>query len=199
VGDRQPASRTRLFELRRTQLPQHALGVGIAWIELQRAPVARDGLLRLPGNGIGFAETVEGVGGFGEFLWFEGTCDPEGDSGQWILNHSSQFPEPMLEIDWTRDSEKIGNIKYTYIRELDNDRVSEPFKNSYIEYGLTSNTLDAFYNVHFYESVVLKTFVDVNIEWSTTVYNGRVKAFHHYYDNEWHCWDGNGNDTSCPQ
>jgi hypothetical protein len=141
----------------------------------------------------------EGVGGFGEFLWFEGSSDLDGKSGQWILNYSSQFPEPMLRIDWTWDGEKIGSIKYTYIRELNDDRNDEPFKDSFIEYGLTSNTLDAYYDVHFYESIVLNTFVDVNIEWSTTAYNGRVKAFYHYQDNEWHCWDSNGNDAECPQ
>ena len=141
----------------------------------------------------------EGVGGFGEFLWFEGTSGLDGKSGQWILNHSSQFPEPMLQIDWTWDGEKIGSIKYSYIRELNNDRNTDLFKNSYIEYGLTDNTLDAYYDVHFYESLILEDFVDVNIEWSTTGYNGRVKAYYHYQDENWHCWDGNGNDTECPQ
>lgn len=140
----------------------------------------------------------EGIGGFGEFLWFEGTSDLDGKSGQWILNHSSQFPEPFLQIDWTYDGEKVGNIRYTYVRSLKDNRSSDPFMNSYIEYGLTNDPLDAYYDVHFYESIILGAFVDVNIEWSTAGHNGRVMAFHHFQDNSWHCWDGNGNDTSCP-
>ena len=136
----------------------------------------------------------EGVGGFGEFLWFEGTSALDGKSGQWILNHSSEFQDPMLQIDWTWDGEKIGSIKYTYIRELNNEGSTDLFNGSYIEYGLTGNTLDAYYDVHFYESVILEDFVDVNIEWSTTGYNGRVKAYYHFQDENWHYWDGNGND-----
>ena len=140
----------------------------------------------------------EGIGGFGEFLWFEGTSGKDGKSGQWILNHSSQFPEPLLKIDWTYDGVKIGGIRYTYIRELKDNRTEDPFKNSYIEYGLSGNPLNAFYNVHFYESLFVQDFVDVNIEWSTTEHNGRVKANYFFKDDNWHCWDGNGNDAVCP-
>jgi hypothetical protein len=136
----------------------------------------------------------EGAGAFAEFLWFSGTCDLDVKSGQWILNNSQSFQEPMLQIDWTVSGTDIGNIKYTYIRELNDNRVTEPFKGSYIEYGLTSNTLNAYYNIHFYESIILKAFVNANIEWSTTNHNGHVKAYYHYQDNNWHSWDGNGND-----
>jgi len=41
----------------------------------------------------------EGVGAYPEFLWFDGTSALDGKSGQWILNHSQQFAEPMLQID----------------------------------------------------------------------------------------------------
>jgi hypothetical protein len=139
----------------------------------------------------------EGIGGFGEFLWFDGSSGLDGKSGQWILNHSSQFPEPMLQIDWTWDGEKIGSVRYEYIRDLKDNRTADPFKESYIEYGLTSDPLDAYYDVHFYESAIIGDFVDVNIKWNTTGHNGSVKAPYFFQDNEWHCWDGNGNDASC--
>lgn len=133
----------------------------------------------------------EGVGGFGEFLWFEGTSNLDGKSGQWILTHSQQLQVPMLQIDWTREGEVIGSIKYTYIK------TGEALKDSYIQYGLTTNTLDAYYTVHFYETNRAK-FVDVNIEWSTSGHNGRIKAIDYFQDSNWHCWDTNGNDVACP-
>jgi hypothetical protein len=139
----------------------------------------------------------EGVGAYAEFLWFEGTTKLDGKSGQWILNHSQQFQEPMLQIDWTLNGSDVGSVKYTYIRDLKDNRTTEPFKNSYIEYGLTTNTLNAFYNVHFFESTILNAFVDASIEWSTTNHNGRIKAFYFFQDNNWHCWDGNGNNVTC--
>jgi hypothetical protein len=139
----------------------------------------------------------EGVGAFTEFLWFEGTSALDGKSGQWILNHSQQFPEPMLQIDWVVTGTNIGNIKYTYIRDKKDDRSADLFKNSYIEYGLTSNTLNAFYTVHLNFSGIANDFKDVNIEWSTTNHNGRIKANYYYQNDLWHCWDGNGNDVTC--
>jgi len=133
----------------------------------------------------------EGVGGFGEFLWFEGTSNLDGKSGQWILTHSQQQQVPMLQIDWAREGEVIGSIKYTYIKS------GEAFKDSYIQYGLTTNPLNGFYSVHFFETNRAK-FVDVNIEWSTSGHNGRIKATDYFQDSNWHCWDANGNDVACP-
>ena len=138
-----------------------------------------------------------GPGGFGEFVWFTGTTALDGKSGQWILNHSQQFQEPMLQIDWEKTGTEIGSIKYTYIRELADNRSAEPFKNSYLRHGLTSNTLNAFYEIHFYEPAGSK-FVDVDIEWSTTQHNGRIMSPDYFQDTSWHCWDSNVNDTNCP-
>lgn len=134
--------------------------------------------------------TRDGAGGFAEFKWFDGTTNLDGKSGQWILVQSQAQQTPMLQIDWTKDGATVGSVKYTYIG-------SGSFQNSYIEYGLTTNSLDAFYNVHFYETNRAK-FVDVNIEWSTTAHNGRVKSVDYFLDSNWHCWDANGNDITCP-
>jgi hypothetical protein len=141
--------------------------------------------------------TREGVGAFSEFLWFVGTSALDANSGQWVLNHSAAFPEPMLQVDWTRTNGTVASIKYTYIRTKKDNRTTEPFNGSYIEYGLTNASLNAFYNVHFYESTILNSFVDVFIEWSTTDHNGHVKAFYHFNDNNWHCWNSGGNDILC--
>jgi len=138
----------------------------------------------------------EGVGAFTELLWFEGTSKLDGKSGQWILNHSQQFPEPMLQIDWEVVGSSIGNIKYTYIRDKKDDRTTDPFKNSYIQYGLTTNTLNAFYNVH-QNTGVVNVFNDIFIEWSSTNHNGHIKANSYFQDNLWHCWNETGDNVTC--
>lgn len=138
----------------------------------------------------------EGIGAFSEILWYQGTSSLDGKSGQWILNHSQAFPEPMLQIDWTATGTGIGNIKYTYIREKKDDRTIDPFKSSFIEYGLTTSTLNAFYNVH-QNTGATNVFNDVSIEWSTTNHNGHIKANYYFQDSNWHCWNELGDNVTC--
>jgi len=136
----------------------------------------------------------EGSGAFPEFLWFEGTSRLDGKGGQWILNYSAQYPDPVLQIDWTKTSADAGMVKYTYIRDKTSQGTNDPFKNSYIEYGLTSNTLNAYYKIHYFNGL---QFSDVDVEWSTTGHNGRVKAPLYFPAANWYCWDGNLADISC--
>jgi hypothetical protein len=138
----------------------------------------------------------EGIGAFNEILWYQGTSNLDAKSGQWVLNHSQAFPEPMLQIDWTATGTGIGNIKYTYIREKKDDRTIDPFKSSFIEYGLTTNTLNAFYNVH-QNTGATNVFNDVSIEWNTTNHNGHIKANYYFQDSNWHCWNELGDNVIC--
>jgi len=140
----------------------------------------------------------DGVGAFSELLWYQGTSAFDGKSGQWVLNHSQEFPEPMLQIDWKVVGSGVSNIKYTYIRELKNDRTVDPFNSSFIEYGLSSGPLNAFYNVH-QNTGASNVFNDVFIEWNTTDHNGHVKANYYYQDDQWHCWNGTGDNVTCVQ
>jgi hypothetical protein len=138
-----------------------------------------------------------GAGAFAELLWFSGTSTLDGKSGQWVLNLSQAFPEPFLQIDWTVTGKDIGSIKYTYIRDLKDNRTTDWFKTSYIEYGLKSQTLNGYYNIHFNNSTTSNDFKDVFIEWNTTAHNGHIKALHYYQDSNWHCWNGTGQDEVC--
>jgi len=142
--------------------------------------------------------TREGTGAFPEFMWFEGTTALDGNSGQWILNYNNLFPEPYIQIDWSKTGSSVGSIKYTYVRTLKDDRTAEPAKNSYIQYGLTTGALNAFYTISIYEPLIVQNFVEVFIEWNTTAGNGRVKALHKFGDNNWHCWDTDKNNITCP-
>ncbi|HVN58422.1 MAG TPA: hypothetical protein VMT63_09010 [Bacteroidales bacterium] len=132
----------------------------------------------------------EGADAYSEFLWFTGTTASDGSSGQWTINESQANQVPMLQIDWTQNSGSVTTIKYTWVM------TGQTFTGSYIEYGLTSNTLNAYYTIHAYVATKEK-FVDVSIEWSTTTHNGRIKAVDFFQDELWHCWDGNGNDIDC--
>ncbi len=140
----------------------------------------------------------EGVGAHEEFLWFEGTSNLDGSSGQWILYHSFEVQEAVLQIDWQKEGDKIGSVTYTYIRESDNGDQNQLAKGSYLTYGLQDATYDAFYTISYISRANLPNdFNNVNIEWSTTVYNGRIKALHYFQDDLWHCWDSARLDTVC--
>jgi hypothetical protein len=68
-------------------------------------------------------------------------------------------------------------------------------KGSFIKYGLTTGSLNAYYDVHYYESSLAR-FSDVNIEWSSTTKNGRVKSAD-YLLGAWYCWDSNKVNVIC--
>lgn len=140
--------------------------------------------------------TKSGIGAFDEFMWFSGASNIDGKSGYWNLNHSAAFPENMLRIDWEVTGDEIGSIKYTYVRELNDMRETDMFKTSSITYGLQAGDYDAFYNVYAYDANS-EAFVNADIEWSRTNYNGRVKAEYYFEDVNWHCWDTLGENVAC--
>ncbi len=127
-------------------------------------------------------------GSYTDFLWFEGTSQLDATGGQWILYQSNLSPTALLRIDWTKSGNTLGTIKYTYIKS------SDPFLNSYIEYGLTSSTLNAYYSIHYYNGI---KFSDVNVEWNTTTREGRVKSLDYLGDTNWYCWDSNRVNVNC--
>lgn len=140
--------------------------------------------------------SLTGENGFSEFKWFEGTSQIDGTAGQWTLYHSEKFQEEVLTIDWKKSSEKVAEITYTYVREKNNLRQPDVAKGSYLKYGLQESALDAYFKVYFYE-IFSQKMVNVDVQWSTTVYNGQVKAPHNYQDQDWHCWNSKGLDTDC--
>jgi hypothetical protein len=138
-----------------------------------------------------------GIGAFDEFIWYQGTSLNDGSGGQWILNYSQQFPEPMLQIDWERTGSEVGMIKYTNVRELNDNRTANVHFNDWIEVGRTDNAMDSYYTIHVFNEWPVNDFIDVDIEWSSTEYYGHVKSELYYGNTDWHCWDGYGYDISC--
>ena len=140
--------------------------------------------------------TREGSGGFSEFLWFQGTSALDGTSGQWILNHSSSYKEPVLQIDWTGNGTSVQTVKYTYVRVLNDSRVDDPNRNSYIEYGKQADPYNSYYKIHYFNGA---DFSDMLVEWSSTGKQGRVQCEKFFADKLWHCWNGNYVNVICPQ
>ncbi len=131
-----------------------------------------------------------GTGGFNEFVWFSGTSSLDGTSGQWILNKSYDSQVPVLQIDWTKSGTSIATIKYSYVES------GSSFAGSYIEYGLTSDTLNAYYTIHYYSTATLQ-FYDVNVKWDTTSHEGEVQSELYFGDDNWYCWDSNYLNVTC--
>ncbi len=140
--------------------------------------------------------TKAGVGAFDEFLWFSGVSDLDGNSGEWALYQSPERPKRMINIEWSRENDEIGSIRYSWVRELNDEDSDDLFMGSYLEYGLQEGDNDVYYNIHVYD-LQWEDFVDVNIEWNSTDFNGRVMAPTHFEDELWHCWDSTGEDVDC--
>jgi hypothetical protein len=124
-----------------------------------------------------------------DFLWYYGESDTNNTKGYWLLKDKPSNPNDLLRIDWQRNpANETGDIRYTnivpggienggYISfEVSQD---EPYNRSYIIYNKGKNET-------------------TYIEWSNTTITGRVKDSIHFKDNNWHCWDSNLNNVTCP-
>lgn len=138
----------------------------------------------------------QGTDPFDEFIWFTGESRRDGSEGHWILNQGHDRPNAMLRIDWERSGPEVGAIRYTWVRELNDNDEADPYRESYLQYGLQQTDFDAYFDAHVYEPD-MQGFVDVRIEWSRNTYNGRVRAFYVFEDEDWHCWDPTGEDMLC--
>ena len=134
--------------------------------------------------------TKEGTGGYSDFLWLEGTSELDGTAGQWKLYESPANPVEIVKIDWTAVSGTAASVKYTFTK------TGNTFAGSNIEYGVTQNSLNAYYSIYYYNSTA-EDFFDMDVEWSSTLKNGRVKCPKVFGDTEWHCWDSNYLNADC--
>jgi hypothetical protein len=130
----------------------------------------------------------EGANAFPEFKWLDGTSNLDGSGGTWIIYESNLIPQKLLQIEWTKSGTSIGKIKYTYLKTGSSN-------GAYIEYGLTSSSLNAYFTIHYYNSTLVR-FSDVNVEWNTSTKNGRIKSSD-YLDGQWKCWDSNRVNATC--
>jgi hypothetical protein len=131
--------------------------------------------------------TLEGTGGFNEFLWIEGTSKNDGSGGVWTFKQSAQTAVSIFQTDWTKSGDEVTGVKYTYVKNDSN-------KDSFINYILlTTGTFDASFNIHFSNDL----HADADIEWNTTNTSGRLKCIDYLQDENWYCWDTNKLNKIC--
>ena len=119
-----------------------------------------------------------------DVLWFSGKCDVLGTGGTWTINNVNVNNDAAwLSIDWNADyEEETFDIKYTIIIQ------GGEYENSYIKYGITSDTdFNAFYNL--YNSKENKTF---EVFYNTVTHIGYVTDGIHQY-----CWDEDFVNNDC--
>jgi hypothetical protein len=134
--------------------------------------------------------TLQGAGGYTDFLWFEGTSELDGTKGQWKLYESQLNPVEIVKVDWTVGGAGLGSVKYTFTK------AGNAFANSSIEYGLTTGALNAYYTIYYYNAQYEQYF-DMNVQWSTTLHNGKVKCLKFFGTSDYYCWDGNYLNVTC--
>lgn len=131
--------------------------------------------------------TLEGTGGYQEFLWIEGTSKTDGSGGQWDFKQSPQSATALFQTDWTKSGDEVTSVKYTYVK-------NDTSKDSYINYTQnTSGAFDSGYNIHFSNGL----YSDAGIEWNVTTMDGRLKCVDYLQDDLWYCWDTNKINKVC--
>lgn len=128
-------------------------------------------------------------GGFQSFLWYSGDSKLDGSQGTWTLNDNPLSNKPLLGILWHRNvSAGTSDITYTNIVP------GGPENGGYISYGIVSDTVyNAFYDI-FNKGKNNHT----NIKWHRIKKNGRVQDSLHFGNYNWHCWDVDYTDVTCP-
>ncbi|MFB6318555.1 hypothetical protein [Saccharicrinis sp. FJH54] len=140
--------------------------------------------------------TKTGIGAFNEFMWYSGKSATDRSGGYWVLNRNNEFPEKMLRIDWKYEDDEVGDIQFTIVRELNDERQPEKNSGAYIHHGRTQEYYNAYYDIHIFNDQV-SDFVDVNIRWNRSVFDGQVKSPSFFNDEDWHCWNSDGYDQDC--
>jgi hypothetical protein len=118
------------------------------------------------GTTIEWKMLISKQGEYSDLVWFTGTSAKDGKNGSWTLMKDPVSNIPYIGIEWTKENDKIGNIKFSNLIPGD------PGKDSYIHAGLTADTqYNAFYTIFTKNDNNM-----ANIEWNTLSANGRIKS-----------------------
>ena len=126
-------------------------------------------------------------GGFQDFLWFSGTSNSANTIAQWTMNiDRSGSTTPLLQADWHRNTDGTGGVQFTNVEPGSAEH------GGFINYGLTNQAFNSFYNVF-----VAGSGSTTNIELNSSTNEGRILEPDFFNDAEWHCWDANLCDDTC--
>ena len=128
-------------------------------------------------------------GSYLDFNWISGSSKRDGSGGNWLLRESPEAPQPLLDIQWTRDTQyRIAQVTYTNVRPGDAEN------GAYISYGVNDNTD---YNVFFdiYQKAAGNL---IEIDWHRLAHNGRIKNPAFFGDMDFHYWNALLQDVAAP-
>jgi hypothetical protein len=126
---------------------------------------------------------------FQDFLWYSGSSGLNGMGGHWILYNKPSVPSELLKIDWYRETENTGHIRYMNIEPGGTEN------GGYLLYGNDAGVdadFECYYDIYNKGADNL-----IEIEWTDTDMTGRVKDFAKFGDTNWHCWDILKKDIVC--
>jgi hypothetical protein len=140
-------------------------------------------------EGVRWEMRITKEGEYEDFLWYYGECDLPATEGFWILKKSPADPTDLVQIDWSRNiSAGTHAVKYTNI-------VPDGSENGgYIDTQYTKGTP---YD-HIWDIYNKGQNNHTYIEWSSTTIEGRVKDSNLFGDDDWHCWDSDRLNVTCP-
>jgi len=120
-----------------------------------------------------------GANGFTDFLWFEGSVK-DSTSASWTIYENPTTPNKVIASEWKASADhKTYELKYTLVSTFDDDA------DSYIISGKDpAKELDRYYEI--YRSIDESK---IMIEWSSTIFNGRVSSPAYFNNSNWHCWN----------
>lgn len=132
---------------------------------------------------------VSRQGQYSRFNWFSGESDLDASQGRWTINKDPSNPVALLAIDWHKDhTSNTGGVRY------ENIEPGSVENGGYIDYGRISGSgLDTFYDIYNKGQDNL-----VEIEWNSTVGDGRVRNQRFFGDVDWHYWDADFEDVPAP-
>jgi hypothetical protein len=140
-------------------------------------------------EGVHWEMKISKEGEYEDFLWYYGECDLPATEGFWILKKSPAEPTDLVQIDWSRNiSAGTHAVRYTNIVPggLEEGGYIDTQYTKGVPYG------------HIWDMYNKGEDNHTHIEWSSTTGEGRVKDFNYFGDNEWHCWDSDRMNITCP-
>jgi len=143
----------------------------------------------LVSDGVHWEMYISKNNAYNDFLWYHGTTNLANTTAEWHFNEKPVNPNEVLLIEYQKNTQtNIEEIKYTNVNS------TSPGNGGYIQYGInTSLDFDAFYNIYYIEEDNM-----INIEWSRTMKDGRVRDEFHFGDFDWRCWETDLQDIICP-
>lgn len=120
-------------------------------------------------------------------VWFDGVVRYDHTHAEWNLYKNEPTHVKVLEVEWNKDYETgSSDLTYTYVEPGQNET------NSTIEMGIVPGAdYDAYYSVTLSAGTL-------DIEWDRTSKAGRVNSLQYFDNSDWHCWNDQLQDITCP-